>query len=252
MPVHITIMLYSIIFLFGIVIGSFLNVCIYRIPKKESLIPGSHCMDCGHKLYWYDLFPVFSYLLLKGRCRYCGSRIAKQYPLVELFNGVFYMVVFMANGYNLGSIFYCLMTSALLVLSVIDERTYEIPLGVNLFLLVIGILFSVWDRTNLVSHLIGLVCVSLPLYLLFLVTGGRAIGGGDIKLMAVCGLILGWKNIVLAFFIACILGSVIHVIRMKVSHAEHMLAMGPYLAMGVWITALFGNAMIDWYMSLLL
>ena len=244
-------MLYITIFLFGIVIGSFLNVCIYRIPKGESLMPSSHCMDCGHRLYWYDLFPVFSYLLLKGRCRYCGKKISKQYPLVEFINGVLYVVVFMANGCRIESILYCLMTSALLVLSVIDERTYEIPVGINIFLLILGIVFCVLDRTNLISHLIGMVCVSLPLYLIFAISGGRAIGGGDIKLMAACGLILGWKNIVLAFFIACILGSVIHVIRMKISKAEHMLAMGPYLAAAVWITALFGDAMIGWYLSLL-
>ena len=107
------------------------------------------------------------------------------------------------------------------------------------------------DRSNLLSHVIGAVCVSGFLELLFLVSGGRAIGGGDVKLMGACGLILGWKLILLAFLLGCILGSVIHVIRMKVSDAEHVLAMGPYLSAGVFLAALWGNTWINWYLSLL-
>lgn len=252
MPLYITILLYGIIFLYGIVIGSFLNVCIYRIPKKESLIPGSHCMSCGHRLYWYDLFPVFSYILLKGRCRYCGVKISPQYPLIETLNGVLYGIVFMAGGISWMSICYCLMTSALIVISVIDERTFEIPVTLNVFLLLVGIGVCVIDRGSLLQHIIGFFCISVPLYLLYIVSGRRAIGGGDIKLMAVCGLILGWQKIILAFFLACIIGSVIHILRMKLTKAERVLAMGPYLSVGVWITALFGDAMIQWYLSLII
>lgn len=247
----ITVLLYIVIFLFGIVIGSFLNVCIYRIPAKESLIPSSHCMSCGHRLHWYDLFPLFSYMLLKGRCRYCGVKISPQYPLVELCNGVLYVTVFMAGGYTVLSVLYCLMASALLVISVIDERTFEIPPELNAFLLVVGILVCIVDRSHLTDHLIGLVCVSAALYLLYLASGGAAIGGGDIKLMASAGLILGWQKILLAFFAGCILGSVIHVIRIRVTKAGHTLAMGPYLSMGIYITALWGDAAIKWYFGLL-
>ena len=245
----VTILLYSIIFLYGIVSGSFLNVCIYRIPEKESLIPSSHCMSCGHKLHWYDLFPVFSYILLRGRCRYCKAKVSWQYPLIEMLNGILYVIVFMANGMNLNSVVYCLMSSALIVISVIDERTYEIPVVLNIFLLVLGVVMSVLDWPQVAEHLVGAAAVSIPLYLLYLFSGGKAIGGGDIKLMGAAGLIIGWKCIVLAFFVGCILGSVIHVIRMKISKAEHMLAMGPYLSAGIFITALWGNRMIDWYLS---
>ena len=155
------------------------------------------------------------------------------------------------NGLTWVSLIYCLMVSALLTLSVIDWRTYEIPFEINVFLLCLGIAATVLDRNNLLSHVIGAVCVSGFLELLFLISGGRAIGGGDVKLMAACGLILGWKQILLAFLLGCILGSVIHVIRMKVSHAEHVLAMGPYLSAGVFLAALWGNTWINWYLSLL-
>ena len=252
MPALITVLLYILIFFYGIIIGSFLNVCILRIPASESLIPGSHCMSCGHRLRWRDLFPVFSYLLLKGRCRYCGAKISLQYPLVEALNGFLYVIVFMANGVSLLSVLYCLMTSALLVISVVDWRTYEIPLPCNLFLLGLGVFACVLDYGHLIGHLIGLFAVSAALYLLYLFSGGRAIGGGDVKLMGAAGLILGVRLIVLAFFLGCILGSVIHVIRMKVSGAERVLAMGPYLSAGIFISALLGDRMIGWYIGMLL
>lgn len=251
MPVLAYVLLYILIFLYGIVIGSFLNVCIYRLPEKQSIVPNSHCMSCNHKLYWYDLFPLFSYLFLKGRCRYCGAKISIQYPLVEALNGVLYIIVFMANGYRIDSILICLMTSALVVLSVIDWRTYEIPVGCNIFIGVIGILMCVFDRAHFLEHLIGAVCVSGVLFLIVLVSGGRAMGGGDVKLMAVAGLVLGWKKIILAFLIGCILGSAIHIVRMKVTKADHVLAMGPYLSAGIFVAALWGGYFMDWYFSML-
>lgn len=251
MPMQWTIILYIIIFLYGIVIGSFLNVCIYRIPKKESIVPHSHCMSCNAMLHWYDLFPVFSYIILRGRCRNCGAKISIQYPLVEALNGVLYVLVFMANGINAESILYCLLTSALIVISVIDERTFEIPVVLNYFIALLGVVMCMFDRENLVSHLIGLVCVSLCLYLLYVLSGGRAIGGGDIKLMAAAGLLLGWKLIILAFLLGCVLGAGIHLIRMKISKKERMLALGPYLSAGIFFAALWGSRVIDWYFGTL-
>ena len=251
MPVQITILLYIIIFLYGIVIGSFLNVCIFRIPNKESIMPRSHCTSCGGALHWYDMFPVFSYIILRGRCRNCGAKISKQYPLIEALNGILYIIVFMANGISLNSVLYCLMTSVLIVITMIDERTFEIPLCLNIALAVIGVAVCIIDSDNIVSHLIGAVCVSLFLFILWFLSGGNAIGGGDIKLMASAGLILGWKLVILAFILACVFGSVIHLIRMKVSDAKHMLAMGPYLSLGIFVAALWGNRMVEWYLSIL-
>ena len=251
MLVSLTILLYTIVFLYGIVIGSFLNVCIYRIPNRENIVTHSHCMSCGHKLHWHDMFPIFSYLFLKGRCRYCGAKISIQYPLIEALNGVLYVIVFMANGFTFSSVLYCLMTSALVVITVIDERTYQIPVSMNLFIGLIGVIMTVYDYKHILSHLIGMVCVSLFLYALYYFSSGQAIGGGDIKLMATAGLVLGAKNIIFAFILACILGSVIHTIRMKVSKKNNLLAMGPYLSAGIFIAALWGSHFWNWYMGLM-
>ena len=243
---------YIIIVIFGITIGSFLNVCIYRIPLGESIVTApSHCMTCGRKLKWYDMVPVFSWLVLGGKCRNCKSKISVQYPIIEGVNGILYVVICAVNGLEWSSMIYCFMASALLVLSIIDWRTYEIPFGINVFLFVLGIAMTILDRENLVEHLIGMICVSGLLGILYLLTGGRAIGGGDIKLMFACGLILGWKLILLAFFLGCIIGSVVHIIRMSVKKAGRMLAMGPYLSAGILLAALWGNAWINWYLSLL-
>lgn len=243
---------YIVIFIFGITIGSFLNVCIYRIPLHQSIVTvSSHCMTCGRKLKWYDMIPVFSWLLLGGKCRNCKSKISLQYPVIESLNGILYVVICLVNGMNLFSLIYCLMTSALLTLSLIDWRTYEIPPGINGFLFILGVAAAVLDRGNLLSHLAGMVCVSGFLGILYLISRGRAIGGGDIKLMFACGLILGWKQILLAFLLGCIIGSVIHLIRIRVQGEGHVLAMGPYLSAGIFLAALWGNAWISWYISLL-
>lgn len=243
---------YIVIFIFGITIGSFLNVCIYRIPLHQSIVTvSSHCMTCGRKLKWYDMIPVFSWLLLGGKCRSCKSKISLQYPVIESLNGILYVVICLVNGMDLLSLIYCLMTSALLTLSLIDWRTYEIPPGINAFLFILGVAVAALDRGNLLSHLAGMVCVSGFLGILYLISRGRAIGGGDIKLMFVCGLILGWKQIILAFLLGCIIGSVIHLIRIRVQGEGHVLAMGPYLSAGIFLAALWGNEWISWYISLL-
>lgn len=244
-PIYIT------IFLLGIVIGSFLNVCIFRIPNHETVVTErSHCMNCGYQLSWYDMVPVFSWLCLGGKCRKCKAPISPQYPIVEAVNGILYVVVFAVNGFSLESILYCLFVSALLVLSVIDWRTYEIPIGINIFILVLGILHTALDYSNWLTYVIGFFSVSLFLFLILEISKGRAIGGGDVKLMAVAGLLLGWKLAILAFFIGCIVGSVIHLLRMRFSGADKVLAMGPYLSVGLFIAALWGNAMIGWYLGM--
>lgn len=245
-----TIFLYTLVFLYGIVIGSFLNVCIYRIPKKENIATTrSHCMSCGYQLKWYDLVPLFSYLVLRGKCRQCGSRISVQYPLVEALNGALYFLIFWSYGLSIDSLLYCLLFSALIVLSVIDFRTYEIPVGINIFILTLGLIRIVTDLSHWLSYGIGLLSVSIPLLLIYLVTKGRGIGGGDVKLMAAAGLLIGWKLNVLGFLLGCILGSIIHVCRMKLSGEGRTLAMGPYLAMGIAISVMWGEQMIAWYLS---
>jgi len=243
-------LLYVMIFLYGIIFGSFLNVCIYRIPNKGSLMEHSHCMKCGYHLAWYDLLPVFSYICLRGKCRKCGEKISIQYPLVELLNGVLWVIVFTFRGFTVDSVIYCVFVSALLVLSVIDLRTYEIPDGINLFIAIVGGIHLVLHIDEWPLYVIGFFSVSLVLWIINRVTAGRAMGGGDVKLMAAAGLLVGWKLALVGFLEGCILGSVIHLIRMKISEQGNVLAMGPYLAGGLFIALLVGDHMITWYLGI--
>lgn len=256
--ISVIIVIFVFVFLFGIIIGSFLNVCIYRIPLKENIaVERSHCMKCGHVLSWYELVPLFSYLIQGGKCRSCKAKISPQYPIVEALNGILWVALFAVMGLRIETLLFCLCTSALIVLTVIDERTMEIPLGINIFIASLGAIRLVWvilglgyDGTRWYELIIGFFAVSLFFFLLVVLTKGRAMGGGDVKLMAAAGLLLGWKQIILAMVIGCLLGSVIHIIRMKVSKKEHKLAFGPYLAGGIYLTMLFGTPIINWYVGM--
>ena len=249
------IVIYVIAFLFGIVIGSFLNVVIFRVPKGEDLASRrSHCMSCGYQLRWFDLIPLFSWIILRGHCRKCHEKISVQYPIVEALNGALYVVILLLCGINVVSVIYCLCASALLALSVIDFRTYIIPIGFNIFILSLGVIRVVCGLLNLDDlfgsiwlYIIGMFAVSVPLGILWFISKGRAIGGGDVKLMGAAGLLLGWKLIILAFVLGCIIGSIIHIVRMKISKAGRVLAMGPYLAAGILIAILFGERLLGWY-----
>lgn len=245
---------YFIVFVYGITIGSFLNVCIYRIPKEESIVTvGSHCMKCWHRLKWYDLIPVFSWLFLKGKCRYCGTRVSVQYPLVELANGILYIVVFAANGWNIESGLWCIMTSALLVLSVIDYRTMMIPTGVDFVILIVGILHLVLKLNNWHYYVIGFFFASLFLLLCSIIfrmlRGKRGLGLGDIELMACTGLCIGWGHALFAVILGSLIGSVIQGIKIAVTKEGQKFAFGPYLSAGVFIAMLWGSKIYDWYVG---
>lgn len=207
-------------------------------------------MECGYQLVWFDLIPLFSWLFLGGRCRKCKARISVQYPLIEGLNGVLYVVVFLIYGVSVETLIYCLLISALIALSVIDYRTYEIPLGINIFVGCLGLVRIFTDITGWAEYAIGFFSVSVPLLLLYIATKGRGIGGGDVKLMAAAGLVLGWRRILLAFVLGCIIGSVVHLVRMRVAKAGRQLAMGPYLSAGILICALWGERILEWYLSL--
>jgi len=246
---------------YGVFIGSFLNVCIFRIPRGEEIaVTRSHCMTCGEQIKWYDLIPIFSFIALGGKCRNCKTKLSIQYPLVEFSNGLGYAIIVLVRGYsltpgydsviyNIATVLFCLCTSALIVISVIDWRTYEIPVALNAFIGILGFIRLLTDYKHWYNYLIGFVCVSGFLFLLFIITKGRGIGGGDIKLMAAAGLLLGWKYIILALGVGCVLGSIIHITLMKIQNKERMLAFGPYLSLGIYIAMVWGDVIIDWYVN---
>lgn len=245
-------LLYILIFLFGICIGSFLNVVILRVPAGESIVTGpSHCMRCGRRLKWYEMVPVFSFLALRGRCAGCGEKISPQYPLIEAANGLLWVFLFWHFGLTWTALCACGFVSCLLALSVIDARTGEIPVGINICIAVLAVCMTALDLSSWPTHVIGLFAVSGPLYVLWLVTRGNGVGGGDIKLLAASGLLLGWKLILLAVVAGCVVAVCVHIPRMALKKAGRALAFGPYLSVGMLLALLWGESVINWYLRLL-
>ena len=239
------------IFLLGLCVGSFCNVLIYRIPKEEEFVKTpSHCMTCGAKLHWYENIPLVSWLIQGGKCRHCGVKLSAQYPIVEALNGVMWLLTgILYRGDWLAVGLYCVLFSMLMVLSVIDWRTFTIPNGINLIIAVLGVIRLVTDLDNWLTYVIGLLGVSLVFLLLHVLTGGNGLGMGDVKLVAAAGLLLGWQNMILAVLVGSLGGAVIHSVRMK-HGAGRKLAFGPYLAAGIWFAALVGEKLISAYLGL--
>ena len=237
----------------GLSIGSFLNVCIYRIPREESIsFPPSHCTSCGYRLKVKDLIPVLSYIFLRGRCRQCKEHISLQYPLIELTNALLYICVYLKFGLSIDTIKYIIFVSLLLVIAVIDFKTTEVWTSTTLFGLVVGILFIIihWiiSRKFPVDNIIGGAIGFLVIWLIVKLTAGM--GEGDIDIALICGLFLGSKGAVITLFAGIVLGGLggaIFLIRKKKSGKDEM-AFGPYLAMGAFIAMMWGERIIDWYL----
>ena len=245
-------LIYLYIFLFGCCLGSFLNVAALRSVTGESFVKGrSHCPKCGETLGALDLIPVFSYLFLRGRCRY--SHIPFRYFLTETAAGLLFVLCFGWFGFTLKAVNACLLTCLLLAVFLIDMESLIIPNPLVLLLLLPGVFdMLLTGFQDIPGRLIGFVVVSLPMLLLTLLIPG-CFGGGDIKLMAVCGFLLGWGPTLLAAFFAVVSCGVVSAVRMaakKVKKGDHV-AFGPYLALGVFASYLFYTPILRMYLSLL-
>ena len=237
--------------LLGLCVGSFCNVLIFRLPKGEEFVrTPSHCMACGHRLRWFELVPVVSWLAQGGKCRSCGVKLSAQYPIVEALNGgAWLLAAWLFRGEPVRAVLYSALFSLLTVVAVIDWRTFEIPNGLNLAIFLLGVVQLVVDRGNWKLYLIGMCSVSLLFLLLWFITHGNGLGMGDVKLMAAAGLLLGWPRILLAMILGSVSGAIIHTIRMR-RGAGRKLAFGPYLSAGIWVAALFGERLIGAYLGL--
>ncbi|MBE6851895.1 MAG: prepilin peptidase [Ruminococcus sp.] len=255
---------YIIISFFGLCIGSFLNVCIYRLPRNESLIKrNSHCTTCGTKIKAYDLIPVFSWLLLRGKCRSCGEKISGRYPLVESINWIAYLLVLTfvdVLNYPVHAVITALFFSVLIVIGFIDYDTMEIYPSHLLLIVVLAAasaLFS--DTVSISERIIGGLSISVPFFIIGEVsaviikkkTGERyrGIELGDTLLMLCAGLLVGTKCICASALIGIFAAAVIGIIN-KAKGKDSKFAFGPFLAFGLVIGSLFGEHIIDWYLGL--
>lgn len=237
----------------GILTGSFLNVCIYRIPKKQSIsYPPSHCPKCDTKLKPLDLIPVLSYLFLKGKCRYCGEKISPRYPIVELFNALLYLLFYYKYGLSFMFIKYAFLSSFLIVVSFIDLELQIIPDRLIAFALIVGVVFNIIYefKLSLLNGILGLI-IGGGLFLLIAIVTRGAMGGGDIKLMGVLGFVLGWRYILMITLLSFIIGAFISIflLAFKVKGRKDFIPFGPFISIAAFITMLYGNEILFWYFN---
>ncbi len=242
----------------GLVIGSFLNVCIYRIPRDLSIVsPPSSCPNCKTPIKPWDNIPVVSYVVLAGKCRKCGERISFRYPLVELLNGIMYAAVLLAfgSGWHLPLLF--TFVSAMIVITFIDLDFQIIPDVITLPGMLIGLVsayfifpdpFTRYSTVGLVNALIGLFAGGGFFYLMALLSRG-GMGGGDVKMMAMVGAFTGWKGVFLTTLVGSLTGSIVGIALMvfKGRGRKSKIPFGPFLAAGSLVTLFFGRIILDWY-----
>ncbi len=259
-------MFLTIIFLFGICIGSFLNVVIIRLPmenpKDRSLTKrSSHCMTCGTPIRPIDLIPVFSWIFLKGKCHSCGEKISARYPIVESLNGILYVLTFMVLDINAKAIITCVLMSLLIIIGFMDWDTQEIDLvivGLILLLAVPAAIFT--DDVKLIHRIIGAFAISVPFFIIGEVSRPiirkkygedfRAIELGDTALMFAAGALLGTQAVIVSAFVGILVAAFSGVI-IKIITKDSKFAFGPYLSIGIAVAMLWGNSIADWYIKLI-
>ena len=240
------------IFIFGTLVGSFLNVCIYRLPREESIVfPRSRCPSCYRTLGFFDLIPIFSHLFLKGRCRYCGGKISPFYSLVEALTGIIFLLVVFNFGLSLSALALVVFSSLLIVIFFIDLKHKIIPNTLTYPGIVFGLGVSLLPPPLLVKFLDSLFALILGggFFLLIAFVSRGGMGGGDIKLAGMMGAYLGCKDLILALFLSFALGALagLFLILLKVKSRKDYLPFGPSLVVGTFLVLFWGEELWQWY-----
>lgn len=241
----------TVIFVLGIIFGSFLNVVIYRLPKNESIIIGrSHCPQCNHTLSPAELIPILSFLLLRGKCKQCKTAISPRYPLIEGLTGALFLISYLTFGFTAKLMIALPLCLLLIVITMIDIDTLEIYDRFQILLLVLAITNMFLSDLPWIDHVIGFFIISIPFYIIAILTNGM--GGGDIKLVAIAGLLLGYQGILVTFFISTLTGSIyaIYLLVIRKTGRKTQLPFGPFLCVGVYTAFHFSNEIIQAYIRL--
>jgi leader peptidase (prepilin peptidase)/N-methyltransferase len=247
-----------LIFVLGLIVGSFSNVCIYRIPRNESVIyPASHCPKCRTKIKPVDNIPLLSYILLKGRCRNCGSKISIQYPVVEFLTGLIYLIIYLSYGLSIQSLVYLILASALIIIAFIDLKEQIVPDVISLPGIVVGLILSfivpyISFINSVLGALVGGGIILIIAWIGSIIFKKEAMGGGDVKLAAMIGAFLGWRYTIISLFWGFFLGALIGIILImtKIKKREDTIPFGPFIALGSIITLLWGEKIIAWYIGI--
>ena len=246
-------------FLLGLILGSFLNVCIYRIPREQSIVyPPSNCPECGRPIRFYDNIPILSYIILLGKCRTCANPIPIRYPVVELITGLLSLALFMKYGLTPQYPLFFLFCAALLVISFIDLEHQIIPDVISLPGILLGFAFSLIGFTGLdwLDSLIGIVGGGGFLFVVAILferlTRKEGMGGGDVKLLAMMGAWMGWRALPFIILISSFAGTVIGGGSLLISGRSYRtkIPFGPFLALAALIYLFFGTEFVSWYYQL--
>jgi leader peptidase (prepilin peptidase)/N-methyltransferase len=246
-----------LIFVLGLIVGSFSNVCIYRIPGNESIVyPASHCPKCHTTIKPIDNIPLLSYILLKGRCRNCKSKISIQYPVVEFLTGFIYLIIYLIYGLSIQTLIYIILSSALIIIAFIDLNEQIVPDVISLPGMVIGFIISFFVPYILfVNSALGILAGGGIILIIGLagsvIFKKEAMGGGDVKLAAMIGAFLGWRYIMVSLFLGFFLGALAGIILIlsKIKSREDVVPFGPFIILGSLITLLWGEKIITWYIG---
>lgn len=236
----------------GAVVGSFLNVCILRLPAEQSVVsPPSRCPQCGSGVRWFDNIPVLSWLILRGRCRNCGNPISIQYPLIELATAILWAWMAARSGSELESVRAALFLTLLLGIAMTDAREYIIPDEFSIGGLLIGLGFSlpagmVGFRDAVIGAAVGFVLLWVVAWLGKHAFKKEAMGGGDIKMMAMVGAFVGWQGVFLTIFLGSVVGTVIFG-PLALAGKKKDVPFGIFLALGAAVAFLWGDAILEWY-----
>lgn len=244
------------VFLVGLCIGSFLNVCIYRLPAGRSIVrPASSCTGCDTVIRWYDNIPLLSYVALRGRCRACRSAISPRYPIVELLAGLFALAVWLQFGMQAQTLVYFVFIAVLLVITFIDIDHRIIPDAISLPGIPIGFALSFFlPALGWKSSLLGIAIGGGSLFAVGwgyqLLTGKEGMGGGDIKLLGMIGAFIGWQGVLFTIMASSFTGTVVGLAMMLRTRNDMKMAVpfGPFLAIGAILYLFFGPQWIDWYL----
>jgi len=257
--------IYITVFIFGTFIGSFLNCLIYRLENKKSFVFGrSICPKCKHKLAWYDLVPIFSFVFLKAKCGYCKAKISFQYPIVEIITGFLFLLIFnhqlsvinnqllVFNFINLAFLFF--IFSSMLAIFIYDLKHFIIPDKIIYPLTAITLLYLIINhQSSIISYLLAGIGAFLFFLFIHLISKGKWLGFGDVKLVLFLGIFLGWPNILLSLFLSFIIGAIIGIglIALKGKGLKSQVPFAPFLLIGTFIAFFWGNEIISWYLGLL-
>ena len=247
----------AILALLGLAVGSFLNVCIHRLPRDQSLnSPPSRCPACEYRLRWFDNVPILSYVLLGGRCRKCRARISIRYPLVEVITMALFLVHGAVFGWTALLVPRLAFACAMVVLFAIDLEHQLLPNVITLPGIVVGLIASAVLPPGIVDALIGVLIGGGVLWLIgeayFRFSGHEGMGGGDVKMLAMIGAFLGWKLVLVTLVLSSIAGSVIGllVIAIRKGGMKYALPYGTFLALGALVASLAGESIVNWYVGL--